>query len=302
LEPAEAAGVAAEPPDDPTTIEPTERGITEPHTPSGRSPAESAPRSGQYWTVSGITALVSGALMLLCIVLPEKYEESTRDHDPIKAAYLLYLGLVALGLGALALRARPRMHGLAAIIGASTIGTFVVLDMLNTIDDIGNDYGQDAVGVGLRIGILSGVVLLAAGAFAVAAARRESDVGFAALSRSDWPAWTVLVLAVAGALTVLAVALDVYAVTPDWGLQGLWVTVLPVAVPLVAVLARPVVLGRWMLIGWCLAGVAPVMAAWLFWENQEGASRGMWFVLLTLVAMAALAPILHRDRSPDPGT
>ena len=72
--------------------------------------------------------------------------------------------------------------------------------------------------------------------------------------------------------------------------------VLALWVPVSAVFARPALLGRWALIGWCLACVAPVLAIWLVWEEENSTSRGMWFVLLTLVAMGGLAPLVHRDR------
>ena len=78
--------------------------------------------------------------------------------------------------------------------------------------------------------------------------------------------------------------------------------VLAVWVPLAAVLARPVLLGRWMLIGWCLACVAPVLATWLSWEDYDSTAHGMWFVLLTLAAMVGLAPMVHRDRAEGGGT
>jgi hypothetical protein len=46
-----------------------------------------------------------------------------------------------------------------------------------------------------------------------------------------------------------------------------------------------------------LAAVTPVLAGWLYWEDQDSTSHGMWFVLLTLIAMAGLTPWLHRERS-----
>jgi hypothetical protein len=230
--------------------------------------------------------------MLLCIVLPQQWDTATVDQDPIKAAYLLYLGLVVLGLGTLALRARWRIQGLGALIGASTMGTVVVFDMVNTLDE----RGLSGMDVGFWVAFVAPVVLLVAGGLALAGARRESDLGFAPLSRSDWAAWCVVVLAGAGALTLLPLALETYSSERGWGLQGLWVAVLALWVPVGAVFARPVLLGRWVLIGWCLAGAAEVLAIWLFWDKQESTSRGMWFVLLTLAAMGVLAPMVHRDR------
>ncbi len=110
-----------------------------------------------------------------------------------------------------------------------------------------------------------------------------------------------MVLAVAGALTFTVSAVDTYWSDRGWVLQGLWTALFCVAVPLAAVLARPVLLARGMLVGWSLAGVAPVLATWLSWEDADGTSHGMWFVLLTLAAMACLAPMLHRGRVPGPG-
>ena len=261
--------------------------------PSLGPPTASAPTSRRYWMLSGITALVSGGLMLLCIVLPQQWDTATLDKDPIKAKYLLYLGLVVIAVGALALRARWRIQGLGAILGASTIGIVVAFDMLNTLERL----GMDGLDVGFWVGLVAPIALLVAGALAVAGARRESDLAFAALSRSDWASWCVLALAVAGALTLLPSALETYSDEPSWGLQGLCVAALAVGVPLAAVLARPVLLGRWMLIGWCFACVAPVLATWLSWKEYDSTSHGMWFVLLTLAAMVGLAPMVHRDRT-----
>ncbi len=257
----------------------------------GRS-ASPAATSRQYWKLSGITALVSGGLMLLCIVLPLEDETTTLDADRRKAAYFLYIGLVVLVMGTLALSAGRRMQGLGGVIGASTIGTVVVFDMVNTLEE----RELSGMDMGFWVGFVAPFVLLVAGGLAVAAARRESDLGFAALSRTDWASWCVLALAVAGALTLVPAALETYTGYPGWGLQGLWVAILAVWVPLGAVLARPVLLGRWILIGWCLACAAPVTATWLAWDDYDGTAHGMWFVLLTLAAMAALAPMVHRTR------
>ena len=280
----------------PATVEPAvTRSAAEQEAPSPGLPGASAPTSMPLWKLSGIAALTSGGLMLLCILLPQADETDTWEKDRIKAIYLLYLGLVVLGLGTLALRPRWRIQGLGALIGASTIGTVVVFDMLNTFT---YDLEDSDLGLGFFVGVVAPFVLIAAGILAVVATRRESDPAFAALSRSDWAAWCVLMLAVAGAVTLLPLALETYASYRGWGLQGLWVAVLALWVPVAAVLARPVVLGRWMLIGWALACVAPVLATWLFWEGEdESSSRGMWFVLLTLAAMGGLAPFVHRDRT-----
>jgi hypothetical protein len=130
----------------------------------------------------------------------------------------------------------------------------------------------------------------------VAAARRESDAGFAALHISDWTSWVVLVLAVAGALTLVPAAMETYSSYPGWGLQGIWLAVLAVAVPLTALLTRPVLLGRWLLLGWAFTCATLVLPIWMSWEQYDGSSHGMWFVMLTLAAIAGLAPIIHRSR------
>jgi hypothetical protein len=269
-----------------------EKPAVQPPTAAHGPAAASGPLSRPLWKFSGIAAIVSGALMLLCIVLPQQWDNNTFDNDRIKAIYLLYLGLVVLGVGGLALSARWRIQGLGAVIGASTVGTVVAFDMVNTLKKLGTS-GLD---VGFWVGFVAPLVLLAAGALAVAGARRETEPGFAAVPSSDRAAWVVLVLALAGALTLVPAALDTYLSLRGWGIQGLWVAVLAGVVPLTAVLARPILLGRWMLIGWSLACAAPVLATWLSWEDHDGTAHGMWFVLLTLAAMAGLAPLVHRGR------
>lgn len=260
-------------------------------TPGVSGPAGSVPGPRQYWKPSGITALVSGAMMLLSIVLPQQWGTSTWERDGPEAAYLLYLGLVLLGLGTLALRSRWRVQGLGALVAASTIGTVVVLDMVRTL----YGFGVDGLEVGFWVAFVAPFVLLASGQLALAGLRREAQVAFATLTRADWASWLVVVLAMAGALTVVPLALDTYSSQQGWGLQLLWVAVLTVSVPVAAVLARPVLLGRWALIGWCLAGATPALAAWAYLNDQGSTGSGMWFVLLTLVGMGVLAPMLHRD-------
>ena len=201
--------------------------------------------------------------------------------------------LVVLSVGSLTLTARWRIQGLGGVIGAASVSTVVAFDMVNTRDRM----GSSDVGLGFWVGFVAPLVLLAAGVLAVAAARRETDAGFAALHVSDWASWVVLVLAVAGALILVPTAMDTYSSYPGWGLQGLWLAVLAVAVPLTAVLVRPVLLGRWLLLGWALACAAAVLAIWLSWEDYDGSSHGMWFVMLTLAAMAGLAPLVHRSRT-----
>jgi tetratricopeptide (TPR) repeat protein len=256
-------------------------------------PAAPAPPARALWKFSGVAALVSGALMLLCIVLPQQYGISTVDKDPIKATYLLCLGLVVLSLGGLALTARWRIQGLGGVIGAASVSTVVAFDMVNTLDERGSSY----LGLGFWAGFVAPLVLLAAGILAVAAARRETDAGFAALRVSDWTSWVVLVLAIAGALILVPAAMDTYSSYPGWALQDLWLAVLAVAVPLTALLTRPVLLGRWLLLGWALACATPVLAIWMSWEEYTGSSHGIWFVMLTLAAIAGLAPIVHRSRT-----
>jgi hypothetical protein len=279
---------------EPAQPQPAQAGpAAEEPTPAHGIPAASAPPSRALWKFSGIAALVSGALMLLCIVLPQQYGSSTSDNDPIKAAYLLCLGLVVLSLGSLTLTARWRIQGLGGVIGAASVSTVVAFDMVNTLDSL----GSADLGLGFWAAFVAPLVLLAAGVLAVAAARRETDAGLAALHVSDWTSWVVLVLALAGALILVPAAMDTFSSYPGWGLQGLWLAVLAVAVPLTAVLTRPVLLGRWLLLGWALACATLVLAIWMSWEDYDGSSHGMWFVMLTLAAMAGLAPIVHRSRT-----
>lgn len=261
----------------------------EAHAPPRTAPA---PPKRARWKSSGIAALASSVLMLLCIVLPQQYGTSTIDADPIKATYLLCLGLVVLSLGSLTLTARWRIHGLGGVIGAACVSTVVAFDMVNTLDRI----GFSELGPGFWAGFVAPLVLLAAGVLAVAAARHESDAGFAALHVSDWTSWAVLVLAVAAVLILIPAAIDTYSSYPGWGLQGIWLAVLAVAVPLMALLIRPVLLGRWLLMGWAFACATLVLATWMSWERYDGSSHGMWFVMLTLAAIACLAPLIHRSR------
>ena len=255
-----------------------------------RPEAAAAPRP--YWKLSGITALVSGSLMLLCIPLAQQYGDSTAEKDPTTAITLLYLGVTVIVLGCLTLRARWRTHGLAAVMGASPVGIVVAFDMVNILDDLGNQE----LGAGFWCGFVAPIVLLAAGVLALAGARLETDARVAALTRRDWACWCVLVLAVVGALPFVWTAKDLYSDRTGLAAQELCVAVLAVLVPLAAVLSRPVLLGRWMLIGWCLACVAPVLATWLAAQREGSSAPGMWLALLTLGAMAVLAPLMHPAR------
>jgi hypothetical protein len=88
---------------------------------------------------------------LLCIVLPQQYRTSTSDNDPIKATYLLCLGLVVLSLGGLTLTARWRIHGLGGVIGAAGVSTVGAFDMVNTLDRI----GSSELGLGFWAGFLA---------------------------------------------------------------------------------------------------------------------------------------------------
>jgi hypothetical protein len=262
--------------------------------PEALSPPPTPPAAPKraLWKFSGIAALASSALMLLSIVLPQQYGTSTSDQDPIKATYLLCLGLVVLSLGSLTLTARWRIHGLGGVIGAATVSTVVAFDMVNTLDRI----GSEELGLGFWAAFVAPLVLVAAGVLAVAAGRRESAAGFAAFQPSDWTSWVILALAVAAALILIPAAMDTYSSYPGWGLQGIWLAFLAVAVPLTAVLTRPVLLGRWLLMGWTFACATLVLAIWMSWDAYDDSSHGMWFVMLTLAATACLAPIVHRSR------
>lgn len=198
----------------------------------------------------------------------------TFEADPIKATYQFYLGLIIVGMGVLALRAQWRNQGLGALIGAWAVGTVVLFDMVNTFQGI----GSAGAGGAFLPGFAAPLVLLAAGGFAVTEIRRGSGLKFAAFSLSDRARLLVLAAAVLGALVLLRLALDQYSDDqPGWGLLGLWLAILALWVPVAAVLARPVVLGRWMLIGWSLGCAAPVLGMWLYWEGYNGDSQGLWF-------------------------
>lgn len=243
-----------------------------------------------------MAALASGILMLLCVLLPQQYGEATYSKDPIKATYLLVLAVVVLAEAVMVLATRRRVQALGAVIGSAAVGTVVGLDMLNTL----NDIGTSELGPGFWSGLLAPVVLIAAGLLALAAARREAETGFVAPISSDWATWVVLVLAVAGALTLVPPALETYSSAKGYAGQELWAAFLAVAVPLTAVLARPVPLGRSILVGWALAAAAPVLAIWMFWNQHYDTSYNMWFVMLTLAGIAGLAPLVHRARGKAP--
>lgn len=257
------------------------------------SPPVTPPSTSRHWKWSGVAALVSGCLMLLSIVLPQYWGAPTFEADPIKATYQFYLGLIIVGMGVLALRAQWRNQGLGALVGAWAVGTVVLFDMVNTFQGI----GSSGAGGAFLPGFAAPLVLLAAGGFAVTEIRRGSGLKFAAFSLSDRARLLVLAAAVLGALVLLRLALDQYSDDqPGWGLLGLWLAILALWVPVAAVLARPVVLGRWMLIGWSLGCAAPVLGMWLYWEGYDGDSRGLWFVMLTLAAMIALSTKVHDHR------
>ena len=234
--------------------------------------------------------------MVMCAFLPLQYGEATSSKDPIKATYLLVLAVVVLTEAVVVLATRRRLEGLGAVMGSATVGTVVFLDMLNTL----NDRGTSDLGLGFWAGFLAPFVLIFGGVLAVAAARRESRLGFAAPGPSDWATWVVLVLAVAGALTLLPPALETYSSAKGYAAQELWGAFLAVVVPLLGVLARPVRLGRSVLVGWACAGGAPVLAIWMFWKQNYGTSYNMWFVMLTLAGIAGFAPLVHRARGQAP--
>ena len=100
----------------------------------------------------------------------------------------------------------------------------------------------------------------------------------------------------AGALTITASASDISGDEPGLRLETALLAVLAVLIPLGAVVVRPLRVGRGLLLGWCLACTAPVLAIWLTWDYRGESSHGIWFVFVTLAAMAVLTLLLPRSR------
>jgi Caspase domain len=270
------------------------RGTPEEHAP--------APRVTQRERLPGIATLLSGALMLLSVVLPQQWGTPTYSQDPIKAMYLVVLGVVVLAVGGLALAPWRRIWGLGAAIGCSAVGTWVAVDMINTLAYI----GFSGLDIGFWTAFASPLVLIAAGGMALMAARQRYGLELAALRSAGWACWLVIGLGVVGAVVLLSAALLIYSASGlGTGMQWLWLTALAVGVPVMAVLVRPVDLGRSMVVGWALACVAPVLAVWAWFEDKyDSSSHGMWLVVVTLAGMAGLGPFIHRTgkASSQPGS
>ena len=257
--------------------------------PAAAPSAGSASVPRKHWRRSGVAALVSGAMLLGSNLLTAQSEDTTSGTYEIAVTYLLLFGLVVLTVGSLTLTARWRLPGMGSVLGASAVGAVVAVDMVRLQDT------SDPV-AGVTMAFVAQLVLIAAAIFAALGVKDLQDAGLAPVARSDWASWCVLVLAVAGALTITASASDISGDEPGLRLETALLAVLAVLIPLGAVVVRPLRVGRGLLLGWCLACTAPVLAIWLNWNYGGESSHGIWFVFVTLAAMAVLTLLLPRSR------
>lgn len=250
-------------------------------------------------TVAGWAVLAAAALLLLGTLSPLMYDESTYDKDPTTALWIWLVTPILVVAGWAALR-RPRAEGQGAALGVSPLALIVLLDLLAFLDARGTD-----VDIGFWLLLLGAVVLGVGGAAAALSARREADARFTPPNPRDWAVWAVLVLAVLAAVPVVGLAMEGFTnVNQGVGLGYLLVALLALWVPVLAVLARPVPLGRWALGAWSLGATAPAIGLAVFLVNEvDGNSRSVPFVVVCLLATAALSPLVHRagQGRPSPG-
>ena len=256
--------------------------------------------------VAGGLAIAGAVLLVVGLFLDFQWEEQLVDLAGKPVEYFpRYAGLLAalvLGAGACLLTPTRRLLGSGLLLGAAAASTMGLLTLVLYPMD-----GYGGFGAGYRVLVAAHLVLLlAAGVTGVALARsgapqlrREAPLG-------QLP-WLMILLAAAGALALLIHVVRIGGTTDyprHWVAYSVWLTVLVAALPVVAALVLPRLLGAALLLGW-VGGAAAIFLDLFTFAYQQAAVGNFdigrtWILLwgLTLVPLLVVGVLYARaDRS-----
>lgn len=242
---------------------------------------------------AGLAAIVGGLLILASLTVPWRYGQTYADSDRWLVPSMTILGLLALTAGAVMFAPRVRTEvSLGLLLGVSGTAAASLLNFLGLLAG----QSSDAAEVGAWLALIGLVVLASCGPGAVAVAAWRHAVP---LSRVDWRdpgSLAALVLGMVTAALFVSYAVHLGSLS-DAGYQAgvayVWALITIVAA-IGAVMVRPAAVGRVMLAGWGLGTISYSLSQWVFLTDHSEGSRGMPFLVVAGLALAAAALFIGR--------
>ncbi|MEU4253804.1 caspase family protein [Amycolatopsis sp. NPDC026612] len=226
------------------------------------------------------------------------------EYRPGMTAYVLIVAACALLAGILALTPRTRSRiGPALLFGTGLSALFGLFRFLGEMVTLADGSGTE-LNAGYTFQLLAHLAWAVAGAFALAALRRNPAVALRAGRVRGWPSWVAIVLGVTGAGAWIVQLGELSAYDSDDGGRAAAYFVLgallAVAVPLVAVVLNPRPVGCAVLAtgtAGLLGVLAPTFAAVL--EHSSLTLAGQSIAVVALVLLAIDTAVLARRNQPN---
>ncbi len=273
-----------------------------PDPPSSGVPAGAVDPVGGF---AGVLAITGTVFAVTGLPLNYRYDHYLLgEYRPGMTAYVLIVAACALLAGILALVPRTRSRiGPALLFGTGLAALFGLLRFLGEVVTLADGSGTD-LNAGYTFQLLAHLAWVVAGAFALAALRRNPAVALRAGRVRGWPAWVAVLLGVtaAGAWIVQLGELSAYD-SGDGGRAAAYFVLgalLAVAVPLVAVVLNPRPVGCAVLAtgtAGLLGVLAPTFAAVL--EHSSLTLAGQSIAVVALVLLAIDTAVLARRNQPN---
>lgn len=263
--------------------------------PPARTSRTTRPAGVDPARLSAASALAAAALLVVGAVSPFQWDTPVIEVAAELALHTFFTVVVVSLAAVLVLWGRTRWPwgtGLfLGVVAASTWGVVVLVDVWALV--LSKDGGT---GSGYWMMLLGCGALLLSGATMARAVARRPDVGRQRFG--ELPGWSraVVVVGLAGALTMAVKAADPAEYQWHWTMSG-WFAVLAVVVPLVAASVVPRDLGRWLLAGW-VVGAAVVLGTYFVHHDRlvdEGAAPYTAALVGYAVTLAALVVLVVLD-------
>jgi Caspase domain len=258
-----------------------------------------------FW-VAGSLAIAGAVLLVVGLFLDFQWEERLFDLAGKPVEYFpRYAGLLAplvLGAGACLLTPTRRLLGSGLLLGAAASSTTGLLTLVLYPMD-----GYGGFGLGYRVLVAAHLVLLLAASVAGVALARSGAPHLRRGAPLGQLPWLMILLAAAGALALLVHVVQIGGTTDyprRWVAYSVWLTVLVAALPVVAALVLPRLLGAALLLGWA-GGAAAIFLDLFTYAYQQAVAGNLdigrtWILLwgLTLLPLLVVGVLYARaDRS-----
>jgi Caspase domain len=239
------------PPVRPAPAAPQGRDLRPPAGPGPGSGSEAEARARRVLRLAGVLAIAAAAVELASLFPTYAAGFSVADYPDGTLLRVVVAALAAgAGAGLLIVPSRP-MVSAGVLVGTALSAVWGLAgDIANALTRV---YGEP--GPGLAVSVVAGVLLLGAGGLTWFALTRTPAVRIATRPDRSLLSALIVLLGLAGAVVLLTTQVRLELVS----VAGCWLTAMAVAVPALAVQARPRWLGVGLLVGWAGGGIGAVL-------------------------------------------